>query len=487
MRRPALLAALVAAVLFGCALAVRLAQHHDALLYPDGYQYLLMARGIGEHLEPTTVLGPGGDTFVPSPDAAAKPLYPLVVAGVHLLGLSWLNAAALVTAVAAAAAVVLVALLVARLGGSLWAAAGAGLLLLASPSLGFWSGFSGPDPLAEALALGAALSFVGRRPAVGGVLTGLAICSRPELALVAAAAALVAVARPGESRHAARRAAPYAVAAVAVIFGALRPPLALPDWQLIATAVVALAAVTVAAAAPAALVRYVAVVALAATTSVVASAPAVRELWHDDRALLLVGAAGFLVLLRDSRHRQAALLVLGAAVLLGSVYVTKNPGLERYVAMLLPAAALLAGLAAASLPSSVRPIAIAAIAVAVAVGVHDPIPGNRDHDVFSTIAASMNGSLPTTDAVVTAAPDAYGFWLPGYSVRELRPGARGAILLDPAQRAYAPALTAKGRVVLRVTDGIAFSRPDGELDARPAVVVLGTVRPVRQHLSPRPA
>ena len=78
-----LLAALPAAALFALALALRLHQHHDALMYPDGYQYLLMARGIGEHLEPTTVLGPGGDVFVPNPDAAAKPLFPIVVAAVH--------------------------------------------------------------------------------------------------------------------------------------------------------------------------------------------------------------------------------------------------------------------------------------------------------------------------------------------------------------------------------------------------------------------
>ena len=76
---------LVAAGLFGIGIAVRIAQQHRGLLYPDGYQYLLMARGIGEHLRPTTVLGPGGELFVPSADAAAKPLYPALVACVHAL------------------------------------------------------------------------------------------------------------------------------------------------------------------------------------------------------------------------------------------------------------------------------------------------------------------------------------------------------------------------------------------------------------------
>ena len=63
--------ALVALSLFPLAVVVRFFQHHASLLYPDGYQYLLMARGISEHLRPTTVLGPGGDQFVPSADAAA--------------------------------------------------------------------------------------------------------------------------------------------------------------------------------------------------------------------------------------------------------------------------------------------------------------------------------------------------------------------------------------------------------------------------------
>jgi hypothetical protein len=371
--------------------------------------------------------------------------------------------------------VVLVALFVARLGGSVWAALGAALLLLASPSLGFWSGFSGPDPLAQALALGAALAFVSRRPAVGGTLTGLAIAARPELALLAAAAAVIAVARPGEARRDARHAVPFAVAALALVFGALRPPIAVPDWKLIAIAAVALGALALAAVAPVALVRYAALAGLAAATFVVASAPAVEELWRDDRALLVVGAAGFVVLLRDASNRRTALLVLGAAVLLGSVYVIKNPALERYVTILLPCMAVLAGLAVAALAPRARLVALAAIAGAVALGFHHPIPGNRDHDVFSTIAASVNESLPTTDALVTAAPDAYGFWLPAYAVRGMRQGASGAILLDPAQRAYEPGLTAKGTVVLRIADEFAFSRPDGELDARPAVVVAGRV------------
>ena len=57
----------------------------------------------------------------------------------------------------------------------------------------------------------------------------------------------------------------------------------------------------------------------------------------------------------------------------------------------------------------------------------------------------------------------------------MRPGSRGAVLLDAAQRLYEPDLTAKGKVVVRVSDEIAFSRPDAEIDAAPALLVAGTV------------
>lgn len=40
---------------------------------------------------------------------------------------------------------------------------------------------------------------------------------------------------------------------------------------------------------------------------------------------------------------------------------------------------------------------------------------------------------------------------------------------------YAPGLTAKGVVVTRIADEIAFSRPNGEIDADPALLVAGTV------------
>src|SRR5262249_39550193 len=117
----------------GLLAALRLREMHAALLYPDGYQYLLMAKGIAAHGRPLLRLGPDGDTLLPSTDAAMKPVFPAVVAAVHLLGVSWTQAARAVTAVAGAGAIVFTGLLAARVGGSRLAGLTAAGLCLANP------------------------------------------------------------------------------------------------------------------------------------------------------------------------------------------------------------------------------------------------------------------------------------------------------------------------------------------------------------------
>jgi Dolichyl-phosphate-mannose-protein mannosyltransferase len=465
------------AVLFAVALVIRSMQHHAALLYPDGYQYLLMARGIGEHLQPTTVLGPGGDPFVPSADAAVKPFFPLVVAGVHSLGAPWLDAARLVTVVSGAWAVTAAALLVTRLGGSRAAGLAAGALLLTSPSIGFWSGFSGPDPLAVALVLSAALAFACRHPGLGGALVGLAVATRPEIALVAFAAGVFAL-RGKNSRRQLARAAPAAVVVVALVYGLLRTPVSVTDWRLAWLVPVLAAGIGLMLAVPAGWLRYAAMAAAGLVVLAVAVEPGPLALWHEDWPLLVAGAAGLAVLLDRRRDNDAAALTVVAVVLLlGSVYLVKNPGLVRYFSLLLPAAALLAGLALSALSPRERVAALPAIAVVAAIGWFQPIPGNRDFDMFPMVARGIAGTLATThpQPLVTAAPDAYGFWLPRQPVHGMRAGARGAVLLDAAQRLYEPRLTARGRAVVRVSDDIAFARPDLEIDAGPAVLVVGRV------------
>lgn len=468
-----LVAACPTLVLFGLALAVRLHQQHDALLYPDGYQYLLMARGIGEHLQPTTVLGPGGDVFTPSPDAAAKPLFPLVVAAIHTLGVSWLEAARLVTAVAGACVVTAVALLVSKLSGSTAAGVGAALLVLASPSLGLWAGFSGPDPLAQAFVLTAVLAFVDGRSRLGGLLTGLAIAARPEVAVLAIAAGILAL-RTVPARRQLRRAAPTALVTATLVVAIVRTPIALPDWRFLALVPLFAAIAAIAVLVPDRGLAYAAAVAFCLVPLVVATRAGAAEVWHADWPLLMLGAFGFAVLLWDERRRATAMVALGVVLLLGAVYVLKNPTLARYFSLVLPAAAVLAGVAVAALPRATRPAALGAMAVAAAVGFLHPVAGSRDYDMFPVVAKQVARHLDGT-ALVTAAPDAYGFWLPTHTVRAMRPGARGAVLLDATQRLYDPDLTATGNVVARIADELAFARPDLEIDAEPAVLVAGEV------------
>jgi hypothetical protein len=473
MSRSRLLAAVPAGLLFALALAVRLHQHHDALLYPDGYQYLLMARGIGEHLEPTTVLGPGGEVFTPNPDAAAKPLFPIVVTAVHTLGLSWLDAARLVTAVSGACVVTAVALLVSKLSRSTIAGIASGLVVLASPSLGLWSGFSGPDPLAQALVLSAALAFVDGRSRLGGLFLGLAIAARPEVVALAIAAGGVAL-RSRSTRGQLRRAAPVALVAAALPAALIQSPVALPDWRLLVLAPILAAMAMLVALAPDRALQCAAVAGVGSAVLVGVTRTGPAEVWRTDWPMLVVGGLGLVALLGDKHRRGTAMVALGAVVILGAVYVLKNPTLPRYFSLVLPAAALVAGVAAASVPRAVRPLALGAVLGAAFLGFAHPIPGSRDHDMFPVVANDIAHRLGAA-TLVTAAPDAYGFWLPTHAVRAMRPGAQGAVLLDAAQRVYKPGLTATGNVVARIEADIAFARPDLEIDADPAVLVSGKV------------
>ena len=475
MRRTPSISLLATLASFPVALVVRLDQHHSSLLYPDGYQYLLMARGIGEHFQPTTVLGPGGDAFVPNADAAVKPLFPLVVAAVHAVGMSWLDAATLATVVAGAWAVTAVALLVRGLSGSTAAGLAAGALVIASPSVAFWTGFSGPDPLAVALVFSSALAFVDRRARLGGVLAGLAVAARPEMVLLALAAGVLAL-RDERSRVELRRAAPAAVITASLVFAVLRTPATINDWRFALILPIALGALVLVTRAPPDVLRYGAVASVALMAVVLLDRPGPATLWQDDRPLLVLAAVALLTLLRDRDQSSAALVVVGGVLLLGGVYLVKNPALGRYFALLLPAAALVAGLALAALPGRFRAAGIAVVAGVAALGLLHPVPGSRDYDMFPAVAGGLERRLGDgREPLVTAAPDAYGFWLPDQRVRRMRPGIHGAILLDAAQRLYEPRLTADGRVVARVGGTLAFSRPDLEIDTDPAVLVVGSV------------
>ena len=255
------------------AFVIRLEQHHSALLYPDGYQYLLMARGISEHFQPTTVLGHGGELFVPNADAAIKPVFPLAVAAVHAVGMSWLDAATLATVVAGAWAVTAVALLVRGLSGSTAAGRAAGALVIASPSVASWTGFSGPDPARRGagLQLGARL----RRPA--GTSWGRP-CGGSPLPRVRRwccwpsppACSRCATRR---SRVELRRAAPAAVITASLVFAVLRTPATINDWRFALILPIALGALVLVTRAPPDVLRYGAVASVALMAVVLLDRP----------------------------------------------------------------------------------------------------------------------------------------------------------------------------------------------------------------------
>jgi hypothetical protein len=447
-----------AVALLAGAVGVRVADARGTLLYPDGYQYLLMARGIGAHLRPVIELGHGGDLFIPSADAAEKPLYPAAIALFHLLGLSWRNAATAVSAISAGMAVGLAGILAARLTGSRIAGGVAALLLLVSPATRQWSSYAVPDPLAQALALGALLSVVDRRFRLGGVLAGLALFARPEFGLLLLVGAAAFTVR-GNARAQALRFGTAGAAAAAVVLVVLRPPLDLaPRGWYILIGVAAPVVVGAALRAPSSVATGAGVVALVVAGWI---SPAVSSLATGiELPLVLFAVAGLAIAAPELRARM--LVAAGALALL---YAWKNPESARYAANLLPFAAVASGFAVAAIPRR-RLILVAATATAClgAFSAAGPVPAE---DSFTTVA----GELPFTGTpLVTAAADAYGFLLYPRPVRWLRPGVSGAVLVDGAARAYEPAKRVHGRVLARLDAGAGFVRPDGRLDRRPALL-----------------
>jgi hypothetical protein len=479
------------------AVYVRAQGLHRGLIYPDGYQYLLMARGISAHLTPILRLGSGGDVFVPSVDAALKPLFPALVAiasGVAGLRLS----AEAVTVVAGAATVALAAMLAARLTGSAAAAAVAALAVLLSPALAYWTGYVGPDALAPAFVLATGLAAIERRPVAAGLLGACAATTRPEWALVLAALGLATLARPA-ARAFAGAALLAGCFAVAAIIAIVRPPLAVPPGGAILL-VVALAgtvattlvgdwcAGTPRRAAAATVMILAAFVGVGLTGRVAALGTHTRSEWP----LLLLAVFGLVRACLTGRARPALMIVVVMATL-GTVYVYRNAGSERYLAQLLPLAGVAAGLAVEPWPRQPRTAwrlrlpapawvrhglrAGAALAVVALAGIVAPRPAEPAPDAFSAIAGQLTHA--PAGALISAAPDAYGFLVRDRPERMLRPGARGLILLDPAQRAYAPGLTARGVRLARLSVPNGFERPDGTLDTGPAWLIRGVVAAAR--------
>ena len=461
------------------AIWLRLEQRHDGLLYPDGYQYLLMARGIGEHLRPTTVLGPGGDAFVPSFDAATKPFFAAVVAAVAELGIALRSAGGLVAAVSSGLASLAGALLVLRLTRSAAAAATCAVALLASPTLGFWWGFAGPDGLAAGLALLAAWLATRRAGAAAGVAAGLAIATRPELVVVVVACTVAALAAP-HMRRSAMRAGASSAATVALVYIILRPPLQWSSEIVLAPlggvigAGVLILAWRLGASRAGAIAGLALVAGGLAVLAIAGRSMAVVDVGLAEWPLVLAASLAAAVLWRAGTvdARRALLVLLAIAGMLVAAYAYKNPGSERYVANVLVLAGVLVALGVAAASAGRRWLLAAAIVALVGLDAvladTPPAPGL---DPFDDVAPQL-ATLPP-GALVSATPDAYGILLPDRASRRLHAGARGFVVLDAGQRTYAPGFTARGRVVFRTYPYFGFVRPDGTLDRGPTTVVAG--------------
>jgi hypothetical protein len=205
----------------------------------------------------------------------------------------------------------------------------------------------------------------------------------------------------------------------------------------------------------------------------IATGSAWASLAARDWALLALAAAGLAAAISRPESRARAIRVTLLTLTLALAYYWKNPGSERYLAVLLPAFAIVAGLGI----SRLRPLVLvgaAAVALAGALLASTPSVGP---DAFRGIAARLERA--PAGPLVTAAPDAYGVLLPGRAVRVMRPGANGLVLVDGAARAYDAQLRVVGRLVERIPATTGFMRPDGRLDDAPVLLYRGSVRASR--------
>ena len=409
-----------------------------------------MARGIGEHLQPTTVLGPGGDAFVPNADAAVKPLFPLVVAAVHALGVSWLDAATLATVVAGAWAVTAVALLVRGwadrpLRGSPRARSSSRARV--SPSgrgsqvrtRSPWRSSSAPRSRSRPAGTSRGRPCGARRRDASRDRARRRRSRRPRAARRAQPAA-TPPRRAGRGHH-----------GLARVRGA---PHTRDDQRL----------------------------AIRLHPAHRLGRPRARDARATRRPSLRRGrvrrahgscpsrptGTGDALAGRPTAPRPRGCRAPHAPPRprpesRGARRRRRRPpprgrisGQEPWARpgtslCSFPPPRCVAGLALAALPGRFRAAGIAVVAGVAALGLLHPVPGSRDYDMFPAVAGGLERRLGDgREPLVTAAPDAYGFWLPEQRVRRMRPGIHGAILLDAAQRLYEPRLTADGRVVARV-------------------------------------
>lgn len=336
------------------------------------------------------------------------------------------------------------------------------------------------DPLAQALALATGLALAYDQARLAGVLGALCCATRPEWGLVLASAAFAGLAF-SRTRVPAARSLLTGTFVLAGVLALLRPPIAMPPGGPLLLGAALLAGTALQAGAiwagdNARRAVRAAAVSLGVIAVLIASGrvPALTRLFAGQWPLLALAVAGLLGACRYGPGRPALMLLAGAVVL-GGAYAFRNPGSERYAAQLLPLACVSAGFVAGRPAGSRAWLRLAPVASALAlipvIAAPQPLPGN---DSFAALAGRLAHAPSGT--LISAAPDAYGFLLPGRPEEPLRPGARGLILLDGAQRSYASGLTANGVLLARLWSPDGFKRPNGSIDTGPALLVRGVVK-----------
>lgn len=208
----------------------------------------------------------------------------------------------------------------------------------------------------------------------------------------------------------------------------------------------------------------------------VAWSPAGAALVRTDVVLLACGLVGLAAAVLSGPLRGPAGTIAVSTAALAFVYSVKNPYSDRYLALLLPIAAIGAGLGITLLRGpQARVVGAALLACCLAVSaVAAPPRPDVGADAFAAIAPQL-GDEPLLP-LLTAAPDALGYLLPMRSVREMRAGEHGLVLLDGSQRLFTPGLSASG-ILVATFDQAQFTRPDGSIDHREIRLVRGVVVP----------
>jgi 4-amino-4-deoxy-L-arabinose transferase-like glycosyltransferase len=210
-----------AVVGFGVALVYALAVSPDEILAGDATQYHLLARGLAN--------GDGYSTLSsvlqgdPQPTAQHPPLFPLVLAGLDLVGLDSLTAHRVVLCLSAAAGVVLIGLLGRRVAGPRSGLIAAGIAAV-YPGFFMLAGVAMAESLyVPLIALTLLLTYeLIDRPRLGtaailGALIGLATLDRTEAVLLLPLLALAVGLRLPGARERVRAVAAMTVAALLVL------------------------------------------------------------------------------------------------------------------------------------------------------------------------------------------------------------------------------------------------------------------------------